>query len=513
MGASRRAREALFLALAATLLSTGALWAGQDPGTGAAGEALAAGETELRAGRPESAIAEFRRAQALLGLEHLYGGKGERPPLGAFEEASARLHSGLAEAYLQADRPYAAAVEARHGVNADESDGRLWTLLGLAGYRLAELDSASAALDRAAALGSDDADLHWGRALVAAARNRMPEAIAAVERARSRRAEPRFALARARWSAVVGDYAAAAGSLEDFLRLAPDDRRAEGTRNLARFYREVARAPAAVAEPRVARLRLRFDLKPGDEIPYVPARINGRPEAYILFDTGAERNVMDREYAESIGVEPVFPGGELHGPWRESPAGHAIVDSLSLGSLTIRRIPFAVTDFERLHLRLQGEYYIAAIVNPALLLRDYLVVLDYHARHIELERYDDAGLPYGGRRTRLRKSTTPFLFAANGVWPVLPASLDGARPLPFLVDTGASDLLVSRETAAVLRIDPLRFVASAGGHARERLRGILLDGSLSEPWDIQIHGILGFPFFRGMRVAFDYENMTLTLEN
>ena len=171
-----------------------------------------------------------------------------------------------------------------------------------------------------------------------------------------------------------------------------------------------------VAEPRAARLRLRFDLKPGDEIPYVPARINGRPEAYILFDTGAERNVMDREYAESIGVEPVFPGGELHGPWRESPAGHAIVDSLSLGSLTIRRIPFAVTDFERLHLRLQGEYYIAAIGNPALLLRDYLVVLDYHARHIELERYDelyDIGVAVvAGASLALAQAPTPAPSAA-----------------------------------------------------------------------------------------------------
>lgn len=474
---------------------------------------LSKAEADLREGRPETAIDEFRRAQALLGLRHLYGGSDEAGPVGNFEDVSARLHQGLAEAYLEIDRPYAAAVEAEHGVNANDRAGRLWTLLGLARYRLADVDSAGQALERAVELGADDADLHWARALLAATGNRIPEAIEAVGQARERRAEPGFALALSRWSVIAGDYGAAADALDDYVELAPDDSRAAGTRNLARFYREVARAPANVVVPGASRLQLRFDLKRGDEIPYVPARINGQPDAYILFDTGAERNVIDREFAQSIGIGPVFPGGALHGAWREAPAGHAIVDSLRLGSLTIRRVPFAVTDFERLHLRLQGEYYIAAIVNPALLLRDFLVVLDYHQRHIELERYGLAGVAYAGRRTRLRKSSTPFHFAANGVWPVLPARLDGTRALPFLVDTGASDLLVSRETAAVLRIDPLRFSASAGGHGRERLRGILLDGRLSEPWDMQLHGILGYPFFRGMRMVFDYENMTLTLEN
>jgi predicted aspartyl protease len=268
-----------------------------------------------------------------------------------------------------------------------------------------------------------------------------------------------------------------------------------------------------VVDPGVTRVQIRFDLKRGDEIPYVPARFNGHPEAYVLFDTGAERNLLDRAYAESIGIGPILPGGAVHGAWRSSPAGHAIVDSLRLGNATVRRVPFAVTDFANLQLRLQGEYYIAAIVNPALLFRDFLVVLDYATRRIELERMGPASEPNGARRTRLRKSTTPFHFAANGVWPVLPASLDGSRVLPFLVDTGASDVLIARETAAALRVDPLHLVISAAGHSKERLRAILLDGELGEPWGMELRGLLGFPFFRGMRLVFDYRDMTLTLEN
>ena len=484
-----------------------------DPAFGRATAAIAQAEAALREGRTAVAIDELRRAQALLGLEHLYRPGGESRPPGAFESASARIHRGLAEAYLKEGRPYAAAVEADHGVNADHEDGRLWTLLGIARYRLAEVDSAAAALDRAADLGADDAELHWGRALVAVARNQVAAGIDEVRRARQRSADPRFALALARWTALQGDHAASATALEDFLRLAPDDPRAEGTRNLARFHREVSRAPASVVDPGVTRVQIRFDLKRGDEIPYVPARLNGHPEAYVLFDTGAERNLLDRAYAESIGIGPVLPGGAVHGAWRSSPAGHAIVDSLRLGNAIVRRVPFAVTDFANLQLRLQGDYYIAAIVNPALVFRDFLVVLDYHTRRIELERMRPASEPYGARRTRLRKSTTPFHFAANGVWPVLPASLDGSRVLPFLVDTGASDVLIGRETAAALRVDPLHLVISAAGHSKEGLRAILLDGELSEPWGMELRGLLGFPFFRGMRLVFDYGAMTLTLEN
>jgi hypothetical protein len=107
----------------------------------------------------------------------------------------------------------------------------------------------------------------------------------------------------------------------------------------------------------------------------------------------------------------------------------------------------------------------------------------------------------------------PFAFDANGVWPVIQARLDASPELPFLVDTGASDLLISRQTAGVLRLDPLSFSVAVRGHRREGLRGLLLDGLPAEPWGIGVHGILGYPFFRGGRVVFDYRNMVMIVEN
>jgi tetratricopeptide (TPR) repeat protein len=404
-------------------------------------------------------------------------------------------------------------VEASRGVNMVEDDAWLWTLLGVARYRLADMGGAAEALERALALDPDRADAHWGLALVATAGNRLEEARRHGGRALSLSPEPRYALGLAQWAAAGGDFAAAADGLEAFLRLASDDPRSAGYESLASFYREVGREPANRIDTRVTRAQLNFDLKRGDEIPYVPVRFNGGTEAYILFDTGAERNVIDREFARSIGVDRIWPGGSLHGAYRQSPGGYALIDSLGLGSLSIERVPFAVGDFHALHLRGQGPYYIAAVINPALVLRDFLVVLDYAHRRIELVRYTSGGSAYLERNYKLRRAVVPFHFDSNAVWPVISVSLDGSRPLPFLADTGVSDVLLGRTTGAALRINPERLSAAAGDHVREDLRAILLDTMPGEAWGIDLHGVLGFPFFRGMRVAFDFERMEMAIED
>lgn len=404
-------------------------------------------------------------------------------------------------------------MEASRGVNMVEDDPRLWSLLGVARYRLADVGGAAEALERALALDPTRAEVHWGLALVATAANRLEEARGHGARALSLSPEPRFALGLAQWAAAEGDFSDAAGALDAFLELAPDDPRAPGYASLASFYREVGRGPASRIDARVTRAQINFDLKRGDEIPYVPVRFNGGTEAYILFDTGAERNVIDREFARSIGVDRIWPGGALHGAYRQSPGGYALIDSLGLGSLSIERVPFAVGDFHALHLRGQGPYYIAAVINPALLLRDFLVVLDYAHRRIELVRYAAGGSAYLERDYKLRRTVLPFRFDSNAVWPVISISLDGSRPLPFLADTGASDVLLGRTTGAALRIDPEQLTAAAGGHVRDDLRAILLDAMPGEAWGIDIHGVLGFPFFRGMRVAFDYGRMEMAIED
>jgi tetratricopeptide (TPR) repeat protein len=429
------------------------------------------------------------------------------------DEASAAIASGLAEAYLALGDPYAAAAEAERGVVAKPADARLWALLGLARHRLADVSGARLAMGRAIGLDEREADAHWGLGLLAIAQNRPREAVERVEHALALRRDPRYALSLARWAAVGGDYARAASALGRFLELGRDDPRAEGYRNLRRFYDLLAEGPVAAVDRRTTRVQLNFDLKAGDEIPYVPVRFGDGPPVYVLFDTGAERNVLDRAFAESIGLTPILPGGRLHGVYRQSPGGYAVVDRLAVGSIVVTRVPFAVGDFGSLALRAQGDHYIAGVINPSLLFRDFLVVLDYRHRRIELVRYGAGAEEWLARPTSFRRTAVPFVFDVNGIWPVVRARLDGSRELPFLVDTGASDLLIDRPTGGVLQLDLDRFSVALGEQRRDGLSGILLDGVLSELWGITVHGILGYPFFREARVAFDYRNMVMIVEN
>ena len=159
-----------------------------------------------------------------------------------------------------------------------------------------------------------EAARHFQRAEKAEKDGRYREAIAQYKKAYELSPRPEFALSLARWAEVEGNYGAAASALENYLDLAPDGSHAEGYRRLLRFYRHVGRQPANDIDPRVNRVQLNFDLKPGDEIPYVAVSVNGSEPAYVLLDTGAERNVIDLEYARSIGVGPILPGGRLRGP-------------------------------------------------------------------------------------------------------------------------------------------------------------------------------------------------------
>jgi len=154
-------------------------------------------------GELEAAVAAWRRAQGVLGLELLYGGDDHF----RYEE-SAEIQRGLAEAYLALDVPYAAAVEAARGANMVEADAGLWTLLGIARYRLADMDGAAEALERALTLDSGQVEAEWGLALVAASGNHLDEATRRGARVLSLWPEPRFALGLAQWSAAAGDYAA-----------------------------------------------------------------------------------------------------------------------------------------------------------------------------------------------------------------------------------------------------------------------------------------------------------------
>ena len=112
----------------------------------------------------------------------------------------------------------------------------------------------------------------------------------------------------------------------------------------------------------------------------------------------------------------------------------------------------------------------------------------------------------------------PFRFNADGTGMLVLGDLAGSAGHPLLLDTGASDVYLSSRVGAVLDLDPLDVRLGLGDYRREKLRahflrdlGAVEEGA--EPDGVAYDGILGYPFFRDMRLVFDYYHGLVLIEN
>ena len=164
----------------------------------------------------------------------------------------------------------------------------------------------------------------------------------------------------------------------------------------------------------MTRGQLRFDVARGDEVPLLPVRVNGRDPVYFIFDTGAQDHVVDAGFARELGLELTPPAGSVESALGGTERRLAVVDSLNLGGIVIGDVPVSVADFAALGLRGRGSYYVAGVLNPALLLRDFLIRVDFYHRTIDLQRYETGGSAYLESAPALRRNSVPFRFNADG---------------------------------------------------------------------------------------------------
>jgi hypothetical protein len=101
---------------------------------------------------------------------------------------------------------------------------------------------------------------------------------------------------------------------------------------------------------------------------------------------------------------------------------------------------------------------------------------------------------------------------------VVVGDLGSSSGHPLLLDTGASDVYLSSRVGSVLALDPLDVRVGLGDYRRDKLRAHFLRdlGAVEEgglPAGVAYDGILGYPFFRDMRLVFDYYHGLVLIEN
>jgi predicted aspartyl protease len=247
----------------------------------------------------------------------------------------------------------------------------------------------------------------------------------------------------------------------------------------------------------------------------VDARMNGSP-AVLLLDTGAEHSILDREFAQRLGLHPAAYA-DLQRPYSSENTEVILVPQLDIQSVHCSGLRMMTDDLAATS-RALGVRIDGVVGNDVM--RKFTITLDYSAGSVTFGRISVAphGVPI-----KLRRIGNRYFAHSN---------LDRV-PLTFLLDTGTNFSVLSNSGWSKLNQDKkvlsvIDGVRSSGtlapsklvcihemtiGHTSYenvamRVQPPTSDGFLS---NTDVDGLLGSDFLRQFVVSLDLANDSLYL--
>lgn len=264
-----------------------------------------------------------------------------------------------------------------------------------------------------------------------------------------------------------------------------------------------------------------------DPLPVVRLTIGGR-SADFLIDTGAPDIVLERSFAEKLGLSlkdgavGTFAGGQ------QAPVSRTVVPLLEIGGVRIRNVPAAVT--ASLGLQLPGST-IEGVVGTGLLMH-FLSTIDYCSGALVLAPRS-ASAEFQNRSATAGGNAVPFWLVGDH-FVFARGKLNQTGGL-FMIDTGlAGGGLVATKAAleaAGVKLDentamtgqggggavtftPFRAAATLGNLTRSDVPGIYIPGrSALAAFPFESAGMISHAFFRNSRLTLDFDAMKMTTEN
>lgn len=357
-------------------------------------------------------------------------------------EGQQRLRAGLGVAtsairLAEFDVAYSKATQLRR---AHPDDPQAISVFGQAAWANGLFDEAESAFGDVLARNVADPSARLGMARVLAARNRLTEALDA-------------ALAVIAAAPGEADAYHVAGSV--YRRMRQLDQAAA---LLTRYYamvpaREIDRRTWVQGEivflrafgRRVPGEIAAASLLPSHTIPIrvvndkviMPARVNGGEVVDFMVDTGAEQTVLSERAARRLGIVPVSRTisagvGEIGLRGLQT----AIIDSLQIGSLTVKNVPCLIKApaLEGLPVRESESFSPLALGLSA--------IVDYKRQQLVLARELDA---------QPEQAQMPLWFSRLAT---VRGVINGSRPASFIVDTGGEVVSIALDTAHALSPQP-----------------------------------------------------------
>ena len=294
-----------------------------------------------------------------------------------------------------------------------------------------------------------------------------------------------------------------------------------------------------------------------DPLPVVNVRVNGGPDVAFFIDTGGAELLLDSEFARELNVKPMgsvqvtFSGGQ------HAKVESGRVDSLTLGSWTLKNIPVGMMPLRSMSSGL-GVKQINGCIGTNVLYQ-FLSTIDYRTDELilrrknaaNLKRFDAAGgLPNppgvgrrsGGRNAQPKNTGAKNTGSTNGI--VVPMWMAGdhfmvawgrvnTQPMSlFFVDSGLAGAGVKLAESEIqqtgIHLDESKATEGQGGGgmlkiipytvtqftvgeiAQQNVAG-LYDGSF--PWEnefgFRLAGMFGSDFLKHYAVTLDFTNMRI----
>ncbi|MBA3441025.1 MAG: aspartyl protease family protein [Pyrinomonadaceae bacterium] len=466
------------------------------------------------------------------------------------DERDTRARLGLSYTLLKQRNLQGAFDEATRVATAEPTSARARSLIGQALLAVGDFRAAVEEFRIALSLRETEALAIAGIAMIDFYENRTNASLRGLRRAVSLdQKEPDFVFSLAQAAARFERYAEAADAYERFLRVAPrtdEDRRAR-IRGLIDFLRYLSTQGQLYRTTGTSRSVVPFELV--NNRPILRVRLGNTKESLrFVLDTGSGMCVMSEQAVTRLGVRPVARGGMARavGGAGRFEIVYGFLPFLQLGDTNgarVENVPIYVRRFYNDQEPIDGYIGLA-------LLSKYLTSIDYAARTITLLREAERP-PVDASLTTVPSVVTT---AAGATTPVAPASIELpirtttsgfwsgevhlpgiAKPLSFIIDTGASISVVSEDLAAreemtrFAQSSRLRVFGAAGvaenvqmlilprvvmaGTERVNVPAVVLDlDQINETSGFEQTGIIGGNILRHFRVTFDFQRTVVRLE-
>jgi tetratricopeptide (TPR) repeat protein len=201
-----------------------------------------------------------------------------------------------------------------------------------------------------------------------------------------------------------------------------------------------------------------------DPLPVVKIRVNGEPEITVFIDTGSSELILDSDYGHELklksfgSVQGTFSGGQ-HASVEQSR-----IDSLTLGSFTLRNVPVAMMSLRPLS-KMFGVAELDGCIGTNVLYQ-FLATIDYRANELILRRKNSQNLKRFLAAVDGKASAIPFWMAGDHFM-VAWGQVNQTPPALFFVDSGLAGAGVKLAESSIkeagIRLDESKATQGEGG--------------------------------------------------